>query len=365
MTFLELLVTVLIGFLANLAITPMIIRVAHRNEWYDEQNHRKIHVTDTPRLGGIGIFASFLLSVLATLVMAAGPVEAAQLGIRWAPRFADLLVRFTPLLAGMIVVHILGLIDDFRSLRAVLKLLVQIVAAALVVLGPFRIEQLAIPFVWTEVSLGAWSYPITIIWIVAISNALNFIDGVDGLAGGTAAIAALFFAIVAFMLGHGLAAALAVGLLGALLGFLVFNLPQARVFMGDSGSYVLGFMLGVLPLAIHEGGRSTMALLPVITILLIPIVDMTTSVFRRLRRGKHPFSADREHLHHKLMDLGLGSWRILAVIYVANLILGGAALLWYLAEPAIAAAVQLMLWIAAGFAASALTRAQRRNAGLQ
>lgn len=365
MSFVELLITVFIGFAANLALTPIIIRTAHRNRWYDVKNHRKIHVTDTPRLGGVGIFASFLLTVVAALIMAAGPIASADLGIRWAPRFLDLLLRYLPILGGMVVVHALGLIDDFRSLRAVLKLLVQIAAAVVVVLGPFRIETLTVPFAGTEISLGLWSYPITVIWIVAISNALNFIDGVDGLAGGTAAIAALNFAIIAFLLGHGIAAALAVGLLGALLGFLVFNLPQAKIFMGDSGSYVLGFMLGVLPLAIPEGGHGSMALLPVITILLVPIVDMTTSVFRRLRRGKHPFSADREHLHHKLMDVGMGSWNILAVIYVTNVVLGGAGLLWYLATPALATPVQLTLWLATALAVSALTRAQRRAAGTE
>jgi UDP-GlcNAc:undecaprenyl-phosphate GlcNAc-1-phosphate transferase len=361
MTFVELLITVLTAFFANLIVTPIIIRVSHRNSWYDERNHRKIHVADTPRIGGIGIFVAFLLSVLVLFLLASRLPGTPRLVAGWTARFGSLVLRFLPLLGGVAIIHFLGLIDDFRNLRAVIKLLVQIAAAIVVVLGPFRIETLIIPFSEAEIHLGFWSYPITVIWIVAISNALNFIDGVDGLAGGTAAIAALVFGIVAYLLGHGLAAAMAVGLLGALVGFLVFNLPPARVFMGDSGSYVLGFLLGTLPLTMADGGRSSLALIPVITILFVPIVDMTTSVFRRLRRGKHPFSADREHLHHKLMDLGMGSWKILSVIYLSNIILGLGALSWYLVAPEIAVPVNLALWIAAALVASALTRAQRRN----
>lgn len=360
MTTLHLLFTMVAGFLCNLILTPIIIRIAHRNRWYDELNDRKIHVADTPRLGGIGIFISFLLATLVALFLAAGPMSQGSVAPQWAVRFLSLVVRYLPILVGMTIIHFLGLIDDFRNLRAVLKLLVQILAATVVVIGPFRIESFTVPFIWTQVSLGFWSYPITVIWIVAISNALNFIDGVDGLAGGTAALSALFFAIVAFLLGNGIAAAIAVALLGALLGFIVFNLPQARVFMGDSGSYVLGFVLGVLPLAIADGARTSMALIPAVTILMVPIVDMTTSVFRRLRRGKHPFSADREHMHHKLMDLGFGTWSILSVVYGATVVLGVAALLWYLATPQLALLVILGVWSVVIVLSAVLTKAQRR-----
>ncbi|MFW5688103.1 MAG: MraY family glycosyltransferase [Spirochaetota bacterium] len=335
---LHLLLTILSGLIVNAALTPLIIHLAHRNRWYDEKNHRKIHTHDTPRIGGVGIFVA-LLAAMAVIVVFAASAE----GLGTATPGA-LALYFLPALAGMVMIHVLGLIDDFRNLRAVLKLFIQIAAAVVVCLGPYRIERLTIPFIWYNLELGWFSYPVTVLWIVAISNALNFIDGVDGLAGGTAAIATLFFAAIALLTGQIVVALLAAGLFGSILGFLIYNAPPARIFMGDSGSYVLGFMLSLFPLMLADGSTTNLNLLPAITILGVPIVDMTTSVFRRLGRGKHPFSADREHLHHKLMDVGLGTWRILAVAYTASVVLGFVGVSWYLLPVNVDVLVTLASW---------------------
>jgi UDP-GlcNAc:undecaprenyl-phosphate GlcNAc-1-phosphate transferase len=235
-------------------------------------------------------------------------------------------------------------VDDFRNLRALLKLIIQIAAAVVVTLGPFRIERITVPFIWYQVELGVLSYPVTVIWIVAISNAVNFIDGIDGLAGGSSAISALFFAVAALLVGQEMTALLAVGLFGCLLAFLVYNGPPARIFMGDSGSYVLGFVLGTMPLILADGSGSSLDLIPGVTILAVPIVDMTSSVFRRMRRGKHPFSADREHIHHRLMDLGLGTWSILAIVYGTCIFLGIAGVAWYLLPKNLDAGITLAIW---------------------
>lgn len=245
----------------------------------------------------------------------------------------------------MIIIHLVGLVDDFRNLRALLKLIIQILAAAIVTIGPFRIERLTIPFVWYNVELGFLSYPVTVLWIVALSNAVNFIDGIDGLAGGTSAIAALFFAVVALMLGQAVIALLAVGVFGSLVAFLVFNGPPARIFMGDSGSYVLGFTLAVFPLMLADGNGGSLDLIPAATLLAVPILDMTSSVLRRMRRGKHPFSADRKHIHHKLMDRGLATWSILAVFYGTCIFLGLAAVAWYLLPRNLDMAITLAVWL--------------------
>ncbi|MFP4113718.1 MAG: MraY family glycosyltransferase [Spirochaetales bacterium] len=347
----------------NAALTPIIIYFAHRYRWYDELDHRKIHTEDTPRIGGIGILVGFLAAVIAALIMGASSSMPLPSAVGDDATVGRLLLFFLPALAGMTLMHLLGLIDDFRNLRPVGKLLVQLVAATLVTIGPFRIENLTIPFVWYQLELGLFSYPVTILWIVAVSNALNFIDGVDGLAGGTAAIATLFFAIIALVSGHAITALLAVGLFGTTLGFLLYNAPPAKIFMGDSGSYLLGYVLSVFPLMLINETRVSLHLIPSATILAVPLLDMVTSVFRRLARGKHPFSADRDHLHHKLMDLGNGTWRILAIAYAASVCLGVVGVLWYVVPPGPGTIIAVAAWVVLIALVVFMARTRRRLVG--
>jgi UDP-GlcNAc:undecaprenyl-phosphate/decaprenyl-phosphate GlcNAc-1-phosphate transferase len=361
MTTLHFLIVITSGLLLNLGLTPLIIRVAHRRRWYDAKNARKIHVEDTPRLGGVGIFASLFVGVIVVILLASYALANATEGYTTVLAFRELLRRYAPFLLGIVIIHALGLVDDFRDLRAIHKLLIQIVAAIVVVVGPFRIERILLPFYWVNVELGLASYPVTVIWIVAVSNALNFIDGVDGLAGGTAALASLFFVLIGFLVGATIPAAIALALFGALMGFLAYNAPRAHIFMGDSGSYVLGFALSVFPLLLSGRMGTTTDLIPAITILGVPIVDMTTSVFRRLSRGKHPFSADREHMHHKLMDIGFGTWRILALVYTLNVVLGAAALTWYVMDRGISLTIIVSVWMLLIIGAILLTRASRQT----
>lgn len=359
MTILQLLLPIVIALAVNAALTPLIIHLAHRNRWYDERNHRKIHVEDTPRIGGIGIFAGFIAALIVTIVLAGrAPLSVPGTEVGGPGQITLFLL---PLVLGMTAIHLLGLVDDFRNLRAVHKLLLQIIAAVIVTVGPLRIERLTIPFVWYHLELGLFSYPVTVLWVVAVSNALNFIDGVDGLAGGLAAFAALFFAVIGLLTGNTLVALLAVGLFGSLLGFLVYNAPPAKIFMGDSGSYLIGFALSVFPLMLANGDGMSVHLIPAITILAVPLLDVTTSVFRRLSRGKHPFSADREHLHHKLMDLGYGTWRILAVAYTASLVLGAIGVAWYLLPVNVDVIVVLASWVTVVALMVILTRERRKH----
>jgi UDP-GlcNAc:undecaprenyl-phosphate/decaprenyl-phosphate GlcNAc-1-phosphate transferase len=344
---LRILITMLAGFIVNAGLTPLIIYLAHRNRWYDELNHRKIHTENIPRLGGFGIFMGMLISAAVAFAVSTGQpglptgLSSDTTGIAG---FWQLVVYFSPVIGGMIIIHLVGLIDDFRNLRALLKLIIQVVAAVIVTLGPFRIERITVPFIWYNLELGAFAFPVTVVWIVAVSNAVNFIDGIDGLAGGSSAIAALFFAVIALLVGQGVSALLAIGIFGSLIAFLMFNSPPARIFMGDSGSYVLGFALGVFPLILADGTGNSLDMFPAITLLAIPILDMASSVLRRMRRGKHPFSADREHIHHRLMDRGLGTWRILAVIYGTCIVLGVTAVSWYMLPKDLDMAITLAVW---------------------
>lgn len=344
MTPLFLLVAALSGFVVNVALTPLIIKVAHSNRWYDERNHRKIHTEDTPRLGGVGIFWGVLVGLVAVVILGGSLDGQLPLPLGADTNPAELLLYLLPLLGGALIVHLMGLVDDFRNLRARTKFAIHLVAALLVTLGPFRLERLTIPFIWYDLELGLFSYPVTILWVAGVSNALNFIDGVDGLAGGTAAIASCFFTLIALLSGQLLIAMIGLAILGSVVAFLVYNAPPARIFMGDSGAYLLGFLLSLFPLLLASGTGNSLDLVPAFTILAVPLVDTVTSMVRRLSRGKHPFSADREHLHHKLMDAGYGTWQLLLVAYAASVILGLTATGWYLLPVNVDMAVTLLVW---------------------
>ena len=340
-----LLVPPAVGFVLNIILTPIIIRVAHRNRWYDEKNHRKIHTEDTPRLGGVGIFIGTIAAiVVAALVWPTGR-GSLPLPLASDASGAQILLYLLPILAGALIVHVLGLVDDFVNLRARSKFLIQIVAAIVVTLGPFRIERLTIPFVWYDLELGIFAYPVTVLWVVGVSNALNFVDGVDGLAGGIAAIAAVFFSVIAILTGQALVAMIMLGIVGSVLAFLAFNAPPARIFMGDSGAYALGYLLAVFPLMLSSGTGDSLDLIPAVTILAVPVIDTVTSAIRRLSRGKHPFSADREHLHHKLLDAGFGTWKLIATLYVTAFGFGLSAVAWYLVPVNVDVGIVLAAWV--------------------
>jgi len=296
----------ILALLIATILTPVVIRISHKRRWFDMPNERKIHTSPIPRLGGIGMFFAFVISALAVPLLL--PVIAPG------PWPADYSLRFLPVFLAFGLIHLLGLLDDFRNLHALLKFSLQIVAAALVALGGFTISEVTIPSVGT-ISLGIGAWPITLLWIIAISNAVNFVDGIDGLAGGIAAIAALAMGVSAYLGGNGTPAVMAFALLGAILGFLLFNYPPARIFMGDSGSLLLGFTLAVIPLLRTSGGVTLGDMLVPATVLAVPILDMVTAIVRRVREKRAIYSPDKEHIHHKLLALGLKDTSILAIIY--------------------------------------------------
>ena len=302
------------SFALGLILQRAVLRLAHRRKWYDTPNRRKIHTGLIPRLGGPGILISF--AAAAVLASALSPVLGAG---RFDQRFG---LRFLFPLGGLLLMHGVGLYDDFRNLRALFKFSLHLLAATIVVGGGFLIRTLTVPYLGV-VSLGVVAYPLTVIWIVAITNAINLIDGMDGLAGGIAAFAVLAMGVIAFLQGAGTTALLCFSLFGAIAAFLAFNLPPAKLFMGDSGSYMLGFSIAVLPLI---GGISKAAafgtLMVPITLLTVPIVDTCLAILRRLRHKRSIVSPDKEHVHHKLLALGLSERQILTVIYAFSAYLG-------------------------------------------
>lgn len=296
----------LITFLLSLLVVPLVRRFCIKKGYVDLPNKRKVHKKPTPRLGGVAIWICTLLGFAIVLIINTDyPYSNGLSGI----------------FAGGSLLFFLGLIDDLYELTPNFKLLLQIVAASLAFFLGVRIEILSNPF-GDPITLGLLSYPLTIIWLVGITNAINFIDGLDGLAGGVITIIAITLGLVAIASNQPASALIAILLAGSIMGFLVFNFYPAKIFMGDSGSLFSGFVLAGLSVTGVVKSIAVSVLLPVL-IFTVPIIDMSFSVFRRLLKGNNPMNADKEHLHHKLMKYGFSQNRTISVLY-GLCVLGGA-----------------------------------------
>jgi UDP-GlcNAc:undecaprenyl-phosphate/decaprenyl-phosphate GlcNAc-1-phosphate transferase len=321
----------LVAFLMSTASVPLILGFAHRRKLYDSVDERKIHFGNIPRLGGIGILVSFILSLFIVTVITGKGIQTGG--------------RFWAIILCILCVHLLGLVDDFRNLRARYKFFVELAGATLLAFVGFRFQTIVLPFGIGKFDFGAFSIPLTIIWIIGITNAVNLIDGMDGLAGGVSAISVAIYGLF-FMLRADPGAALACfALLGAVLGFLVFNLPPAKIFMGDSGALFLGFTLAVLPLIGPASGVVEISFISATTILLIPILDTFSAIIRRMRNRVSVFVPDKSHLHHKLLSLGLSVRSALLVIYGAQFFLCLVALSGFVLPSDLSFVIKISTWI--------------------
>lgn len=321
-----------VSFIVNILIIPLLLHLSHRFKWYDDVDHRKIHTGEIPRIGGVGIFLSFLLGIVLFYSIRGGEIPFS--------------LRLIPLLIGFISITTLGLIDDFISIRPLFKILVQIGAALVVAVAGFNFRTFALPLLHTNLELGYVSYIVTCFWIVGMSNAVNLVDGIDGLAGGISAIAAFFIGIISLLQHDYTTALFALVLFGGILGFLVYNFPPAKLFMGDSGSLFLGFSIAVLPLISKPGPvHTTASFILVLTLMIIPFLDTLAAILRRIRRKKPIHSPDRDHLHHKLLTFGLGTKQILIVIYVFSIVIGVTLLSWVFFSRRFFYTVVLIEWI--------------------
>ena len=335
--FLPALIATALALGLDLLLIPTILRMAHRFKWYDRPNKRKIHTGLIPRLGGPGMYLSFVTAALLTPLLV-------NLAVRTGPA-VHYSLRFGLFFLGASLVHAVGLLDDFHNLKALLKFFLQILAAIIVASAGFLIRSLTIPYLGT-VRLGPLAYPLTVLWIVGISNAINMIDGMDGLAGGISAFAALSMGIISLLQGAAVTSIFCFALFGAIAGFLVFNFPPAKIFMGDSGSLFLGFCLASLPLigGISKASAFGTLLVPV-TLLTIPILDIITSVIRRLRNRVPIISPDKEHIHHKLLDMGLNQRQILRVLYGFSIYLSVVAITSVVLPKAVNVYLILVVWV--------------------
>jgi UDP-GlcNAc:undecaprenyl-phosphate/decaprenyl-phosphate GlcNAc-1-phosphate transferase len=319
--------TLIIAAAVSWGLTPLVIRVAHAIGAVDRPGPRKVHLSPVPRIGGVGVFVGFLAGV------AYSALSARYLPVGQEARFSYWLA----LGVAMTMMFLLGLADDLFGVPFQWKFLYQIAAAALVWIGGFRIEAISLPFVDESLHLGALSLPLTLLWIVGITNAMNLIDGLDGLAAGTALITAVTVAVVAFNTGQRGVVGISVALVGSLAGFLRFNFNPARIFLGDCGSMFLGLVLAVASIHGTQKGATAVAVLAPLLVLGFPILDTGLAILRRVfrlgvegyraeggpslsyvvRNAHHVFLPDRRHLHHRLLDLGISHRGAVLVLYGA------------------------------------------------
>lgn len=299
------------GVAVSLILTPIVRSLARRVGAMDLPNYRKVHTKPIPSLGGIAIIAAFATSVLIGLQMHPGPNIA-------------LAHKLTGVFIGCLVLMSVGIYDDIKGVRPIAKLLGQIIAAIVLILYGFDIEKFTSPLSQT----GSIAVPatvgvmLTVLWVVGLTNAVNLIDGLDGLAAGVVFIASLTLMCVTIFRGDYQIGLLSVAIAGAVLGFLKFNFFPASIFMGDTGSMCLGFIFAAMSLLGASKSTVAVALLVPIASMAVPLMDTGLAFLRRLFRGTHPFKADREHLHHRLLSLGLSQRQAVMLIYFISAYLG-------------------------------------------
>ena len=299
--------------------TPLVRKLAYKVGAIDvPEDERRVHKTPIPRLGGLAIFIGFMLSFIIYCRINYITIDKGIIGV---------------LLGGTIIIAV-GVIDDTKSLSAKYKLLGQIVAACILIAAGIRVEYMtnffrieSIPFLSGEqIHFGIIAIPITIFWVVGITNTVNLIDGLDGLACGISAIAAGILAYVAYIKPElpdsQLTLIFALGIVGSCIGFLPYNFNPAKIFMGDTGSLFLGFMLSAISINGFIKGPTILAVLVPLFALGLPIFDTAFAILRRKIQGKPVMEADKGHLHHRLLSLGLGQKRTVLVLYIISLLLG-------------------------------------------
>ena len=280
----------------------------------DRPNARKIHKNPVVRVGGVSIFVGAISSLLIIWRLGGfamvSPHQEGEIGA---------------VILGSIAFFFIGLADDLFNLTPISRLIMQIVVATICWFMGVRIDFLSVPFD-SLIQVGWLSLPITVMWLVGMANAINWIDGVDGLAAGVSGIAAVVMLIVTLFMNQPGAALIAAALAGGALGFLRYNFNPAQIFMGDGGAYFMGFTLaGVGVIGLVKTTAVTAVLLPYL-ILAVPILDMSAVIFSRISKGKSPFIADKSHLHHWLLKAGISQRLTVLFIYALTLWVGSLAM---------------------------------------
>lgn len=319
----QLILTFLFGTFISVKLIPVIIEYSKKLNLVDKPNERKVHVNPIPNLGGIAIFLGFLLSTLGWMMAYAGAG-----GVN----FEIILIIY-----GLIVLFVMGMVDDQIDMKASHKFLIQIAVAVVIAAAGLRIESFnGIFFIW-ELNIVV-QYLFTILLVVGLTNAFNLIDGIDGLAGGLALINATVIGLALYNPNELLTSLIAFGLAGSLYGFLIYNFNPAKIFMGDTGSLVIGYMMAVLGIFLLNRGKvdATISVdtaadttILVVGILVLPVYDTIRVFSRRILSGNSPFKPDKTHAHHLLIQSGFNHKKSALLLYVANIMIIGVAYFYY------------------------------------
>lgn len=318
-----------VALITSYLLTPHVKRIAIRAGALDKPDARKVHTQPIPRMGGLAIYTGFMLAVLASL-----HINRELFGI---------------LLGGTVILAV-GIMDDLKPMPAKVKLLGQIIAACVPMLFGVRIEWLTNPF-GGMIYLDYLSIPLTVLWLISLTNTVNLIDGLDGLAAGVSTIASVTILLVAAQQSFWIVAILTAALAGSAFGFLQHNFNPAKIFMGDTGSMFLGYMLAAVSALGTVKSAATIALVVPIVALGLPIMDTAFAIIRRFNSGQPIFKPDKGHLHHRLLAMGLTQKQAVLLMYVISACLGFSAIMLTEATLYSAAVIIVLLIALAGVVA--------------
>ncbi|HPA48282.1 MAG TPA: MraY family glycosyltransferase [bacterium] len=305
-----------LSFLVAVVTTPVWIVLAKALGAVDRPVARKVHDRPIPYLGGLAFHASYAAVFLYVIYQCPFLLESPA----W-------LQKWVVLFVGGTFILLVGIYDDLRGMAPKWKLLAQVLVALFLVAFGFRFELVTNPFGGGQVSLGAAGWILSVFWIVGIANAINLVDGLDGLAAGVVFFAACANLAIALSPWQGFVSLISLILVGTTLGFLPYNFHPAKIFMGDAGALYLGFLLGASAIENSVKSTTVVSLLFPLVALLLPILDTGLAVIRRSRRGQHPFAPDREHIHHRLLQLGLSHRHAVLLLHGLCLLLAVSAYL--------------------------------------
>jgi UDP-GlcNAc:undecaprenyl-phosphate GlcNAc-1-phosphate transferase len=303
---------------ASLVLTPLLRAIALSKGVVARSGGRHIHAGRIPRIGGLALAVGWCLALLAFLPfegMGAITLEQAK-------------SQLVGVMGGALALCAVGAVDDIRGVRVAYKLAAQVFAACFAYYFGFRIEAVSLPFLGT-LQMGAFALPVTCLWVVGITNAVNLIDGLDGLAAGVSLFAAITGFVMAVLQGSPLVGMALAALIGVLFGFLFYNFNPARIFMGDSGSYFIGYVLATTSLAggVQQKTSTAVSLLVPTIALGLPIFDTLFSMLRRYLEKRPIFAADRGHIHHRLLELGLTHRRTVVLLYAVSVAFAACAIM--------------------------------------
>lgn len=316
---------IIITFIVSTILVPIMKKVAIHVNAMDYPNARKVHKKPMPRLGGVAIFLSFLVGYML---------------------FDNGSIRMLSIIIASFVIVLMGIFDDINPIKARYKFIVQIIAACITTFyGNIVLNDMSL-FGLNLVIPTPLNYIITIFIIVSITNAMNLIDGLDGLASGISCIYFATIAIIAMILNAigGLDVILSLIMLGSSLGFLVYNFPPATIFMGDSGSQFLGFIIAIISLLGFKATTITSLIIPLL-ILAVPIFDVAFAILRRLLKGEGIMKADKEHFHHQLLKMKFTQRKTILIIYAISIVFSAVSIFYVLGDNQIAIAIYILLMI--------------------